>query len=178
MSCDVATQGKRLGWEKLVDEAAPCRAARGFRNTGSFPKYFWVIPDTVQPTPWFNFLNGGVVIAYNNTFPNGSVFDFGGLLPIRSVVLSFIGFNEHEFVGDPPLPWTVNAGIRIGGVNPADPLDAHGETSALISLTPEPRSTWVFGNWVNQVPGGAPPTFVGNLSVHPLKQCHDCTTGP
>lgn len=178
MACDLATQGKRLAWEKLTDEEAPCRAAWGFRNIGSFPKHFWVFPDSVQPTPWFNFLNGGEVISYNSLFPNGSVFDFGGLAPIRLTRISFIGFNQHQFVGDPPLPYTVNAGLLITGVNPADPLDVHTETAALISLTPDPRTTWVFGNWVNQTPGGGPATMVGDIAVSPLKQCHNCTPGP
>ncbi|GAG82991.1 unnamed protein product, partial [marine sediment metagenome] len=67
---------------------------------------------------------------------------------------------------------------RIGGQNPADPADNHTETSALISLTPDPASEWSFGNWVNQTPGGPIPTFVGVLDVTPLKQCHDCVAGP
>lgn len=177
MACDLATQGKRLAWEKLTTEESPCRAAWGFRNNGSFPKHFWVFPDEVQPTPWYNFLNGGEVISYNSLFPDSGVFDFGGLAPIRLTRCVFNGSNELITPPPPAVPLTVFASLLVTGVNPADPLDIHTETAELISLTPDPRTTWVFGNWVNQVPGGLP-TMVGSLAVSPLKQCHNCTPGP
>lgn len=177
MPCDLNTQRKRLAFERRVDESAPCRAAFGFANHGSFPLWYWVLPREVQPTPWFNFLNGGVLVRYNPAFPDESVFDFGALLPPRDVRLTFVGGNETQVGGDPPGPFSVAAFIRIGGVNPGDPLDNHVETSSLIALAPDPASTWSFGNWVNQIPGGPSPTFVGVLDVTPLKQCHDCETG-
>jgi len=178
MACNIATQRKRLAFEKLDDEAAPCRAARGFANIGSMPKYYWAMPDTLQVAPQWIFLNNGVVMQAGSVVGSSFQFTYAQLTPPASVLQSFNGFNDVQFRPSDAQPYTVFLAVNIGGTAFTPGPVAFSEISGRIDFAPDPRDSFYVAAF--QTPGSPPTpgTFVGGITFTPLKQCHDCVTGP
>ena len=178
MACDLATQRKRLGWEKLDDEAAPTFAGRGFSNTGSMPKYYWCQPLTLQVAPQWIFLNFGVLLNFVRIFADSVEYGYGQLLPPSSVLMKLTGFNSVITPVGAGAPFTVTFTTRIGGTAFTPGPEGFAEQNVSRIAIPNPTDAFGLQTWTNAVPGLPAPTFVGPLIITPLKQCHNCVTGP
>ncbi|GAG73190.1 unnamed protein product [marine sediment metagenome] len=177
MPCDLETQRRRIKWEYLNSQNAPCLSEWGFSLSGSQAKEYWCEFDVAQSDPLWTWMDGGHLLSRINP----PILDATGELEFRTGIgggeiatLKLEGFNEiqeGEFAG-----FTVAATFLFNFVPPATPGNVLFEDTRVV-LAPQNNLQWPFPNLVQTFPNPDVQPFprpTGILRVTPLKACHTC----
>jgi hypothetical protein len=177
--CDLSKNRRKLHWQRLQDENAPCEAQTGFLLDGAMAREYWVEFQYEQTHPEWTWLNGGFILSNGPVVPPFfGTGRFSYVLPSELAGADLYLTGGNYLFGPPEAPITVGMQLYLYNLNVVSGPIISAVASFNQLLAPSNLAELVFAGFVNVIPGpGGEPMVIGGATVTPLIACHDCTSG-